>query len=198
MKTESVKIDALMADPANVRKHNSRNVEAIKASLQRFGQQKPVVVDSRDVVIAGNGALEAARQLGWESVEIVRTELEGADRVAYAIADNRSSELAEWDFEALGKTLEALQQEDWDLNDLGWADYEVQPLLAAEWAPPAVEEDASTATQTDHKTNAITLTADQRAVVDEAVAKVRADQDNDELADGECLVVICQQFMEDD
>ncbi len=53
-----------------------------KASLQRFGERKPIVVDSRAVVIAGNGALEAARQLGWESVEIVRTELNGADRKA--------------------------------------------------------------------------------------------------------------------
>lgn len=54
-------IDTLSADPANVRLHDERSIRAIKASLQRFGQQKPVVIDEAGVVIAGNGMLEAAR-----------------------------------------------------------------------------------------------------------------------------------------
>ena len=87
----------LSADPANVRRHSERNIEAIKASLRRFGQQKPIVVDTAGVVVAGNGTLEAARQLQWTSIYGVETKLTGSDRTAYAIADNRTAELADWD-----------------------------------------------------------------------------------------------------
>ena len=55
MKTELVKIETLVFDPANARKHGEKNLAAIKSSLQRFGQQKPIVVDANGVVRAGNG-----------------------------------------------------------------------------------------------------------------------------------------------
>ena len=107
MKTEQVKVKDLLNDPANVRKHDERNIESIKASLQRFGQQKPIVVDGKGIVVAGNGTLMAAKSLGWKEIQIVRTELDGVDATAYAIADNRSAELAVWDDDALAQTLAA-------------------------------------------------------------------------------------------
>ena len=108
MDVKQLKIADLNEDPANVRKHSERNIEAIKGSLRAFGQQKPIVVDGNGVVVAGNGTLAAARALGWETVAAVRTGLKGAERIAYAIADNRTAELAEWDDDALGKALHAL------------------------------------------------------------------------------------------
>lgn len=111
MKSELVDISSLSHDPANVRKHGKRNLDTIKASLKRFGQQKPIVVDADGVVIAGNGTLEAAKSLGWAQVAVVRSNLLGPDRTAYAIADNRTAELAEWDDEALAKTLDSLDEE---------------------------------------------------------------------------------------
>ena len=112
MKVETVKIDSLTFDPANVRKHDEKNLAAIKASLNRFGQQKPIVVDANGVVRAGNGTLAAAKALGWKEIRIVRSSLAGSEATAYAIADNRSAELAEWDDDALAQTLAALQIED--------------------------------------------------------------------------------------
>jgi hypothetical protein len=61
LEVERVEVSTLLNDPANVRKHNERNLESIKASLARFGQQKPIVVGRDGVVIAGNGTLAAAR-----------------------------------------------------------------------------------------------------------------------------------------
>ena len=58
---EPASVDSLSADPANVRTHDKRNIDAIKASLRRFGQQKPIVVDGDGVVVAGNGTLAAAQ-----------------------------------------------------------------------------------------------------------------------------------------
>ncbi len=111
MKAEIVKIETLVFDPANARKHGEKNLAAIKSSLQRFGQQKPIVVDANGVVRAGNGTLAAAKALGWKEIAIVRSPLSGSEATAYAIADNRSSELAEWDDDSLAKQLSALQIE---------------------------------------------------------------------------------------
>ncbi len=105
MNLEHLPLSALSADPANARRHNARNLDAIVASLRRFGQQKPIVVDAKNVVRAGNGTLAAAAALGWATVAVVRSDLAGADLAAYAVADNRSAELAEWDAEVLAATL---------------------------------------------------------------------------------------------
>ena len=68
-----VPIDSLTADPANVRRHPDNNLDAIKASLKRFGQQKPIVVDSADIIRAGNGTWAAAKALGWKNIWIIKT-----------------------------------------------------------------------------------------------------------------------------
>lgn len=99
-----VAIDSLQPDPRNARLHDERNLQAVMASLRRFGQQKPIVVHANGVVIAGNATMEAARRLGWTHVWAVHSSLDGAEATAYGVADNRTAELATWD----GQVLEAL------------------------------------------------------------------------------------------
>ena len=138
MKTETVSIDSLVFDPANVRKHPEKNLATIKASLLRFGQQKPIVVDANGVVRAGNGTLMAAKALGWKEIAIVRSSLGGSEATAYAIADNRTAELAEWDEDALSQTLAALQIESDELAvATGFDLKDIEELTA----PKEVEED---------------------------------------------------------
>ena len=115
MNTERRKIAELKNDPANARKHSPRNLKAIRDSLDVFGQQKPIVIDSRGVVIAGNGTLEAARELGWDEIDVVITDLDPAHAQAFGIADNRTAELAEWDTDVLAQLLEGM---DSDLADI--------------------------------------------------------------------------------
>ncbi|MCX6131628.1 MAG: ParB/Srx family N-terminal domain-containing protein, partial [Proteobacteria bacterium] len=118
--SELVSIASLVFDPANARKHDKKNLDAIKGSLARFGQQKPIVVSKDNVVIAGNGTLAAARELGWSEIEVKRSKLTGVEAIAYALADNRSAELAAWDDEILGKTLHALQEDGFPIADIGF------------------------------------------------------------------------------
>jgi site-specific DNA-methyltransferase (adenine-specific) len=126
-----VPIGELTIDPANARKHSKRNLESIAASLKRFGQQKPIVIDKAKVVRAGNGTLQAAISLGWETIGCVMTELTGPDAMAYAIADNRTAELAEWDDPVLKATLEALADEDKELLDAcGYTAEELEAMVA--------------------------------------------------------------------
>lgn len=126
MQVELIDASALHQDPANVRVHPDRNVQEVAASLARFGQQKPIVVDQSNVVVAGNATLQAAISLGWESVAIVRTPLEGSDRTAYAIADNRTAELALWSDADLAAQLASLDT----LEGVGFTQDELDALTA--------------------------------------------------------------------
>ena len=137
MEIKQVPVDSLSADPANARKHPERNLETIVASLRRFGQQKPIVVDRNGIVRAGNGTLEAARRLGWDTVAVVETDLNGVEATAYAIADNRTAELAEWDDDVLAATLNSLALEDGLLDAAGFDEDELEKLL------PSVADDFS-------------------------------------------------------
>jgi len=135
----------LKHDPDNVRRHAERDVESIKRSLDRYGQQKPVVADAEGVVRAGNGVLAAARLLGWEEVDVVRTTLTGDQLAAYAVADNRTSELSEWDAVLLTRELSRLREAGVDLEDVGFSEKELAALVAAESPPdefPPVDPDA--------------------------------------------------------
>lgn len=148
---ERVPIDSLTLDPRNARMHNTRNIEAIKASLQRFGQVKPIVIDRESVVLAGNGTMLAARELGWTSVAVVRTHLAGADARAYAIADNRTAELAEWDEVALTDLLQSLRDIDEQLLAATGFDASAIEDLAGQEAGPEDFPEASDDIQTNTK-----------------------------------------------
>jgi len=125
-------VSDLTPDPANARKHSERNIEAIAGSLRRFGQQTPIVVDSSGVVRKGNGTLLAAQYLGWSELDAIETDLKGSEATAYAIADNRTAELAEWDDGVLLATLEGLQVDDEDLLEAtGFSEEELERLAAA-------------------------------------------------------------------
>jgi ParB-like chromosome segregation protein Spo0J len=140
MEVIEVAVDNLSFDPSNARKHNLRNIEAIKASLAKFGQQKPIVISRENVVVAGNGTLEAAKQLGWQTVQAVRTSLTGTQLVSYGIADNRTGELAEWHTDVLGSLLQAISREDADLAlATGYTDKEIAALISA--ADPELPRD---------------------------------------------------------
>lgn len=128
-------IDNLAPDPQNARRGN---VDAIRKSLSVFGQRKPVVVrrTGRDVdgnptgiVIAGNHTLAAANALGWTHVAAVFVDDDDTTAKAYALADNRTGEIAEWDADQLAATLAELSATDIDMDALGWTDAELGALL---------------------------------------------------------------------
>jgi hypothetical protein len=112
MKVERVDIDSIDLDQENAREHSQRNIDAIAGSLKKFGQRRPVVVWD-GIVIAGNGTVQAAHALGWKQIEITRAPDDWTKHQAraYAIADNRTAELAEWNGSTLLLTLESLPED---------------------------------------------------------------------------------------
>jgi ParB-like chromosome segregation protein Spo0J len=126
----AIAIDTLTPDPSNARTHSPRNLDVIRGSLLKFGQVKPIVIDPKGIVLAGNGSLVAALSLGWKYIAAVRTTLEGAMAAGYALADNRSAELAEWDRDALARTLQALQGDQaFDVLATGFDPGEIERLI---------------------------------------------------------------------
>jgi site-specific DNA-methyltransferase (adenine-specific) len=122
MKIETVKTNELTLDPNNARVHSEKSVEAIANSLAMYGLRKPVVIDSDNRVVAGNGTLEAARKLNWETIAAVRLPKDWSEEMikAFAIADNRTAELSEWNKEILAEQLIDLEEEDFDIYWLGF------------------------------------------------------------------------------
>ncbi len=126
-------VSALTLDPENARKHDRRNLDAIKLSLERFGQQKPIVIDPAGMVIAGNGTLEAAIELGWTKIDVVQTELTGEQARAFALADNRTGELSTWDEERLVDILHMLNETGGDelVQAAGFSTEDIEQLRQA-------------------------------------------------------------------
>jgi DNA modification methylase len=118
----TVKLGEIQNDPNNARKHDDRNIEAIMASLAKFGQRKPIVITHNKTVIAGNGTVEAARRLGWTTIAAARTPADWTEATikAYALTDNRTAELATWEQSALAAQLSELDLAGWDVHALGF------------------------------------------------------------------------------
>jgi len=109
---ERIPIVSIQKDEKNARAHSARNMEAIKASLKEFGQQRPIIIDREGKVVAGNGTLDAALALGWTEIDVTRTDLVGTRARAYALADNRTAELAAWNDEALAAALAEIENDE--------------------------------------------------------------------------------------
>lgn len=122
LKIETRNTIDLINDPQNARTHSKRNIQQIAESLAHFGQRKPLVINTANVVLAGNGTLEAARLLGWTDVQVivVPADWSDEDQRAFAIADNRTAELAKWNTPLLAAQLEQLESAGFTPATLGF------------------------------------------------------------------------------
>jgi DNA modification methylase len=119
----AVPIDSLELDPKNARLHPEKNREATKASLAERGQVLPITVRlANRVVMTGNSTLELARELGWSHIAATFRDYTEQEAAAWAIAHNRSAELAEWDLEVLGETILEFPDVDWQAVGFDAAD----------------------------------------------------------------------------
>ncbi|MFM7930163.1 MAG: ParB N-terminal domain-containing protein, partial [Pirellula sp.] len=108
-------------------------VDAVASSIKEFGFRQPIVVDTDGVIICGHTRFKAAQKLGLEKVPIhVATDLTPEQIKAYRIADNKSSELADWNFDLLPIELGELQTAGFDLSLLGFDSDELLKLMSGD------------------------------------------------------------------
>lgn len=112
MEIKLVKIADIRPYDRNPR-NNDGAVDAVAASIKEFGWQQPIVVDRDGVIVAGHTRYKAAQKLKCKEVPVVVAENLTDEQVkAYRLADNKSGELAEWDFAALEEELAAISEID--------------------------------------------------------------------------------------
>jgi ParB-like chromosome segregation protein Spo0J len=125
----------LRADPKHPRKHHKKQLEKLARAMSRFGFLVPVIVDDTGLIVAGLGRWLAAALLGLDEIPVIRVSfLTDEDRRAFALADNRMSELSEWDEDLLREQLEHLFEHDYDLTLTGFelADLDLGVPMSAE------------------------------------------------------------------
>ncbi len=131
--TSSTKLSDLTPDPKNARRRTPQSSHLIKESLKRYGAARSVVIDENNMLIAGHGTVEAAKELGIDKVRVIETEgdeLIAVKRTNWSndqktganLADNRTSDLSEWDGEMLQQLGEETDLSPWfsedDINEI--------------------------------------------------------------------------------
>lgn len=132
---EWVAIAELKANPKNARTHSHKQIKKIRRSLRTFGPLNPILVDENNVILAGHGRAEAARQEGLSHLPVLRyRHLTDAQKRAYLIADNKIAQEAGWDRELLalelGELVEFLPTYGLDVALTGFESAEIDLLIA--------------------------------------------------------------------
>src|SRR5258708_5557305 len=123
-------IDKLIPYDRNARTHSDDQVTQIAASILEFGFLVPILVASDAGILAGHGRLLAARQLKLPEVPVIPLDhLSEVQRRAYILADNKLSDNAGWDEELLRAELQALEQDGFNLDVVGFSDEELAAIL---------------------------------------------------------------------
>lgn len=105
MNIKDIDIDNLREYENNPRNNDSA-VDAVAESIRQFGFKVPIVIDGDNVIVCGHTRAKAARKLGMDTVPcIIADDLTPEQIKAFRLADNKTGELAEWDFTKLEEEL---------------------------------------------------------------------------------------------
>lgn len=131
MQIKKLNINEVTEHPRNVRIHTKKNLQALKTSLSQFGQLKPIIVQKSTMyVVAGNGTLQAAKALGWTQIECNIWDIDDNRANAFAILDNKTTDLSNWDEKGLIELLQQLDTEQINMLDLtGFQTQDLQAML---------------------------------------------------------------------
>lgn len=136
---QEVPLTELIPYENNAKQHSAEQIEKIANSIKEFGFLNPVLIDKDHNIIAGHGRVLAMKRLGMENVPCLFVEgLTEAQKRAYILADNRLTELGEWDMNLVNEELNALLEEGFDIDLTGF-DLEEEPEEDEEEERPEVE-----------------------------------------------------------
>lgn len=91
---KDVAISTLKQPEKNTRMHPEKQIAEIRRSLQKWGQFKNIVVDENNVILAGNGLVEAMKAEGMKKAKaLILHELSENDKKKLMMADNKTAGL---------------------------------------------------------------------------------------------------------
>jgi ParB-like chromosome segregation protein Spo0J len=124
-------INSLRPHASNARQHSKRQIRQIADSIRRFGFTNPILICSDGIILAGHGRIMAAKELGIGEVPTLALDhMTSDERRAYVLADNKLALNAGWDQELLASELQALIDLDFDVSLTGFAQAEIDQILA--------------------------------------------------------------------
>lgn len=193
MQVERVPIDAVKPAERNVRTHDLKNRAVVRASLEEFGQWAPLVVRrSTAEVLVGNCRLKEMQGLGWTECDVQYVDVDDEAAARILLLDNRSSDLGGWETSKLLDELDELLAAGVDLSLIGWDEKDIE-ALRAELEPP--DADAGSQDEADFMGAPIAVTAEQRAVIEAAAAKMRKDEDDPAISLGRVCELVCGDWL---
>tara|TARA_Y100000114_G_scaffold27139_1_gene22824 strand:- start:1505 stop:2653 length:1149 start_codon:yes stop_codon:yes gene_type:complete len=128
MKVKNTDINDIKPYDKNPR-NNAKSIHKVADSIAEFGFRQPIVVDEDMIVLAGHTRLLASKQLGLKKVPVhIADGLTNAQKKAYRIMDNKSSEDSEWDQDLLNLEIKDLIEDNYDLNMTGFTPEQIDAL----------------------------------------------------------------------
>lgn len=125
---EYVSINELKPHPKNPRQ-NDHAVREIANSIKRFGFTSPIIANADGTILCGHTRFKAANRLKLQTVPVVYVDLSPVDAELLMIADNKLGEKSDWDNEKLAEMLTSLQEQEAELDILGFEATELDELL---------------------------------------------------------------------
>lgn len=143
MKIQKKRLSEVKPYWRNARK-NTKTVEAVKKSIQKYGFNQPLVIDKKNVIITGHARYKALTQLGYEEVDCVVVELDEQKAKEYRIADNKTHEMTIWDNDELMLELREIG------NNVDMQDY-FQNINLNNWLDDSVGFNLDEISQTEYQ-----------------------------------------------
>ena len=196
-KVERKSVEDLIPYDRNPKIHTDAQVERLASSIKQWGWTIPILVDEKDMVIAGHGRLFAAKLLKLDTVPtMTATGWSEEQKKAYVIADNRLS-VADWDDELLRIEIENLKDMNFNLDFLGFGE-ELDTILFDNDSeiemPDLADGDGSPFQQ-----KTFTFHNEQVDIVDEAIRKAKknplVNTGLNENSNGNALTLICEDWL---
>jgi len=164
-----VAVDKLIPYVNNAKQHSDSQVTKIASSIREFGFLNPVLIDASYNVIAGHGRILAAKKLQMDEVPCLFVEgLTDAQRKAYILADNRLSELGEWDMNLVGLELGELDADGFDVDLLGFDNIDLDEEYGTDFSLPDGDKP-------EIVTMTFTLHEEQKGLIEYAMEAVKDD-----------------------
>lgn len=127
MNIQQIEINKLI--PYNKNPRKNLNVDKVAKSIQEFGFQQPIVVDTGMVIIVGHTRLEASKKLGLTTVPVLVTDISPEKAKAYRIADNRLNQDSSWDYVLLNQEFGDLLDVNYDITLSGFDEKELEKII---------------------------------------------------------------------
>lgn len=190
-----VDIDSLVQDPDNANTHPEKNMEALRASLTKYGQVHALLCrKATRVIVSGNGRWKAAKDLGWTKIAAHFVDINEVEAAGLGIVDNRSSALSHLDMDIVAR-IHRFQLECGD-SIIGWSDDEIDSVsLMPDW-DPTPQDQSEEAIAARPTTVCIKMFTDQRVLLESCLEMIKKRRSSNKgMTDAQALIILAQEWL---